>query len=200
MLARIVRGRPSVHSAYHYDAPMEERTLSSTHPWTGRRIRVRVDEVERSDGHRTTREIVEHPGAVAILAWDGERVAMVRQWRHAPGEVLLEIPAGTLEPDEEPAVTARRELAEEVGLSAANWENGPTFFTAPGFCDERMHLYLATDLSDSPADADPDEMLEPTWMTLPDALSAIDEGRIRDAKTIAGIGWLARRLPTPEST
>jgi ADP-ribose pyrophosphatase len=91
---------------------MDERTLSTTHPWTGKRIRVRVDEVERSDGHRTIREIVEHPGAVAILAWDGERLAMVRQWRHATGQVLLEIPAGTLEPDEPPAETARRELDE----------------------------------------------------------------------------------------
>jgi ADP-ribose pyrophosphatase len=179
---------------------MEERTLSSSHPWSGRRIRVRVDEVERSDGHRTTREIVEHPGAVAILAWDGERLAMVRQWRHAAGQVLLEIPAGTLEPDEEPVVTARRELAEEVGLSAATWEAGPEFFTAPGFCDERMHLYLATGLSKSAADADPDELLEPDWMTLPDALGAIDDGRIRDAKTITGVGWLARRLPTPGAT
>ena len=180
--------------------PMEERTLSSTHPWIGRRIRVRVDEVERADGHRTTREIVEHPGAVGIVAWDGERLAMVRQWRHAPGEVLLELPAGTLEPDEEPLATARRELAEEVGLSAAHWEDGPIFFTAPGFCDERMHLYLATDLADSQAGADPDEVLEPSWMTLADALVAIDDGRIRDAKTIAGIGWLARRLPAPETT
>jgi ADP-ribose pyrophosphatase len=183
-----------------YHAAMEERTLSITHPWSGRRIRVRVDEVERADGHRTTREIVEHPGAVAILAWDGDRLAMVRQWRHAPGEVLLEIPAGTLEPDEGPMATARRELAEEVGLSAAHWEDGPTFFTAPGFCDERMHLYLATGLSESPGDADPDELLEPTWMTLPDALAAIDDGRIRDAKTFAGIGWLARRLPTSGMT
>jgi len=179
---------------------MEERTLSSSHPWSGRRIRVRVDEVERSDGHRTSREIVEHPGAVAILAWDGERLAMVRQWRHATGTILLEIPAGTLEPDEEPRVTAGRELAEEVGLSAATWEAGPEFFTAPGFCDERMHLYLATGLSASRADADPDELLEPDWMTLPDALAAIDDGRIRDAKTIAGVSWLARRLPTLRTT
>ena len=179
---------------------MEERTLSSSHPWSGRRIRVRVDEVERSDGHRTSREIIEHPGAVAILAWDGERLAMVRQWRHATGTILLEIPAGTLEPDEEPRVTAGRELAEEVGLSAATWEAGPEFFTAPGFCDERMHLYLATGLSESRADADPDELLEPDWMTLPDALAAIDDGRIRDAKTIAGVSWLARRLPTLRTT
>ena len=179
---------------------MEERTLATTHPWIGRRIRVRVDEVERSDGHRTTREIVEHPGAVAILAWDGERVAMVRQWRHATGEVLLEIPAGTREPDEPPLVTAERELAEEAGLAAARWEEGPRFFTAPGFCDELMHLYLATGLTPASAEADADELLEADWMSLSDALAAIDDGRVRDAKTIAGVGWLARRLPTHPDT
>lgn len=173
---------------------MEERTLSSRHAWEGRRISVRLDEVERSDGHRTTREIVEHPGAVAMLAWDGERLAMVRQWRHATGEVLLEIPAGTLEPDEPPAETARRELAEESGLAAERWEAGPQFYTAPGFCDELMHLYLATHLRDASGEADADEVLEPLWMTLDEALAAIDEGQIRDAKTIAGVEWLARRL------
>ena len=176
---------------------MEERTLSSTHPWTGRRIRVRVDEVERSDSHRTTREVVEHPGAVAILAWDGARVAMVRQWRHATGQVLLEIPAGTLEPGEAPLATARRELAEEVGLAAANWADGPRFYTAPGFCDELMHVFLATELADALGQADDDEQLEPSWMTLEDALKAIDDGRVIDAKSIAAIGWLARRLPLP---
>jgi len=153
-----------------------------------------VDEVERSDGHRTTREIIEHPGAVAMLAWDGARLAMVRQWRHATGQVLLEIPAGTLEPGEPPADTARRELAEEVGLAATTWVEGPRFFTAPGFCTELMHLYLATDLTDATAEADADELLEPAWLTLPDALAAVDDGRIADAKSIVGIGWLARRL------
>lgn len=176
---------------------MEERTLASSHPWTGRRIRIRVDEVERSDGHRTIREVVEHPGAVAIVAWDGERLAMVRQWRHATGEVLLEIPAGTLEPDEPPLETARRELTEEVGLAAARWETGPRFYTAPGFCDEVMQLYLATDVTESVAAADEDEVLEPSWMTLADAQAAVDDGTIRDAKSIVGIGWLARRLPLP---
>lgn len=173
---------------------MEERTLESSRPWTGRRIGVRVDTVKRSDGHRTTREIVEHPGAVAILAWDGERIAMVRQWRHATAQVLLEIPAGTLEPDEPPAETARRELAEEVGLAANDWLEGPKFYTAPGFCDERMHLYLATDLHEASAEADADEVLEPDWLTLADAIAACDDGRIADAKTLAGIGWLARQL------
>ena len=173
---------------------MEERTLSSARVWTGRRIGVRVDEVERSDGHRTTREIVEHPGAVAMLAWDGDRLALVRQWRHATGQVLLEIPAGTLEPGEQPAETARRELAEEVGLAAATWVEGPRFYTAPGFCTELMHLYLATGLAEASADADADELLEPSWLALPDALASIDDGRIIDAKSIVGIGWLARRL------
>jgi ADP-ribose pyrophosphatase len=173
---------------------MEERTLSTERPWTGRRIAVRIDEIERSDGHRTTRDVVEHPGAVAMLAWDGERLAMVRQWRHATGGLLLEIPAGTLEPGEPPAETARRELAEEVGLAAGTWDAGPQFYTAPGFCTELMHLYLATDLRDAPGEADADELLEPLWMTLDEALAAIDGGRIRDGKTIAGVEWLARRL------
>ena len=176
--------------------PMEERTLSSTRAWEGHTIRVRVDVVERHDGRRTTRDVVEHPGAVAILAWDGERMAMVRQWRHATGQELLEIPAGTLEPDEPPDETARRELAEEVGLAAAAWVTGPRFYTAPGFCDELMHLYLATDLSDTSAAHDDDEEIEASWMTLADALAAIDDGRIMDAKTIAGVSWLARRLPS----
>ena len=174
---------------------MDERTLRSTRPWTGRRIRVRVDEVVRADGHRGTREIVEHPGAVGILAWDGERLAMVRQWRHATGSALLEIPAGTLEPAEPPLETARRELAEEVGLAAASWEQGPRFYTAPGFCTELMHLYLATDLVEAAADADDDEQIEASWMTLSEAFAAASDGRIVDAKTLVGIGWLARRLP-----
>jgi ADP-ribose pyrophosphatase len=173
---------------------MEERTIGSTRPWGGRAIRLRVDEVELDDGRRTTREIVEHPGAVAILAWDGERLAMVRQWRHATGQALLEIPAGTLEPNEEPEATARRELAEEVGLEAATWVAGPRFYTAPGFCTELMHVFLATDLSETDAGGDEDEELEPSWMTLADAVAAIDDGRIIDAKTMAGVGWLGRRV------
>lgn len=173
---------------------MEERTLGSTEIWRGHTIRVRVDEVERPDGRRTTRDVVVHPGAVAILAWDGARLAVVRQWRQATGEVLLEIPAGTLEPDEPAEETARRELAEEAGLSAAGWEAGPRFYTAPGFCTELMHLFLATDLGTATAARDEDESLEPGWLTLDEALAAVDDGRFRDAKSIAGVLWLARRL------
>ncbi len=157
-------------------------------------IRVRIDDVVRDDGHRTTREIVEHPGAVAIVAWDGERLAMVRQWRHATGRALLEVPAGTLEPDEPPLETARRELAEEVGCAAADWTKGPGFFTAPGFCDERMHLYLARGLTESIADADAYSQLAVPWLPLSDVVAAIDDGRIEDAKTIVAVAWLPRLL------
>ena len=173
---------------------MAERTTSTRRAFEGRVISVRVDEVTLESGRQSTREVVEHPGAVAILAWDGERLAMVRQWRHATGRALLEIPAGTLEPGEEPPATARRELAEEVGLAASTWVEGPSFYTAPGFCTELMHLYLATDLTDASAAADDDEELEPSWLSLPEALASIDDGTVADAKTISGILWLARRL------
>jgi ADP-ribose pyrophosphatase len=173
---------------------MAERTVNSTRAYEGKLVSLRVDEVVLDEGSHTTREVVEHPGAVAILAWDGERLAAVRQWRHAVGAELLEIPAGTLNPGEKPLATAARELAEESGLAAARWEEGPRFFTAPGFCTEELRLFLATDLTDAESLADADEVIERTHMTLAEALAAIEEGTIVDAKSIAGIYWLARRI------
>lgn len=148
----------------------------------------------RADGGRATREIVEHPGAVAVVAWDGARIAMVRQWRHAAGQTLLEIPAGTTEPDEEPMATARRELAEEMGIGARSWIAGPSFFTAPGFCTERLSLFLASDLHPDETPPPDDERIERSWLALDAALAAVDRGKIVDAKSIAGILWLARRV------
>jgi ADP-ribose pyrophosphatase len=174
---------------------MEERTVNSRRVFDGRLISVRVDEVELADGRRTRREIVEHPGAVVIAAWDGERLATVRQWRHPAGAELLELPAGTLDPGETPLATAARELAEECGLAAGSWLEGPRFYSAPGFCTELLHSFVATDLVEAPSIADADEELETGWLTLPEALAAIDEGRVMDPKSIALIGWLARRLP-----
>jgi ADP-ribose pyrophosphatase len=175
---------------------MEERTIDTRRHYEGRVVSLRVDEVELADGRRTTREIVEHPGAVAILAWDGARLALVRQWRHAADAELLEVPAGTLdEADDSSLATARRELAEECALAARNWEAGPTFFTAPGFCTELMHTFLATGIEPAASveHAD-DEAIETTWLSLADALAACDDGTIRDAKSLTAIGWLARRL------
>ena len=97
---------------------MPERTIESRRAFDGRLLNVRVDEVETDDGRRSTREIVEHPGAVAILAWDGRALTLVRQWRHAAGRDLLELPGGTLDPGESPLQTARRELSEETGRVA----------------------------------------------------------------------------------
>ncbi len=171
-----------------------ERVLGSKRAFEGKLISVRVDEVELRSGRRATREVVEHPGAVAILPWDGERLTLVRQWRHPTRGELLEIPAGTLEPDEPPAATARRELAEECGLAAATWQEGPRFWTAPGFCDELMHLFLATGLSAAAGEPAEDEGISVERLTLAEALAAIEDGRISDAKSMVGISWLARRL------
>jgi len=172
---------------------MPERTVSSRRAFSGRLLSLRVDEVELESGRRATREVVEHPGAVAILAWDGERLATVRQWRQAAAADLLEIPAGTREPGESPLESAERELAEECGLRAGRWEEGPSFFTAPGFSTELLTLFLATNLSAVEVAPPEDEALERSWLTLADALEAIDDGRIRDAKSLVGILWLARR-------
>lgn len=174
--------------------PMPERTLSSRIAYGGRLLALRVDEVELETGRRAVREVVEHPGAVAILAFDGERLAMVRQWRQAAGAELLEIPAGTLEPGEAPLLTARRELAEESGLEAARWVEGPSFYTAPGFSTELLTLFLATDLHIVETEAPDDEALERSWLPLAEAVAAIEAGIIRDAKSLVGILWLARRL------
>jgi ADP-ribose pyrophosphatase len=173
---------------------MPERTVSSRVAFTGRLLSLRVDEVELESGKHATREVVEHPGAVAILAWDGERLAAVSQWRQAAGAELLELPAGTLEPGEAPPHTAQRELAEECGLTATRWEEGPAFYTAPGFSTELLTLFLATDLQAVEVAAPEDEALERSWLTLADALTAIDDGRIRDAKSLVGILWLNDRI------
>ena len=167
----------------------------------GRYLTFRVDTIERADGSRGTRDIVGHPGAVAILAIDDEdRVLLVRQFRVAIGEVLLEVPAGTLDvlPDgsiEDPEVAAPRELEEETGMRAASWRLIARFWTAPGFASELMHLYLATDLR--PADGerlgpDEDEHLLLERMPWRDAVAAAERGELRDAKSILALLWLAR--------
>lgn len=178
---------------------MPERTLSSRRAFSGRLLSLRVDEVELDSGRHATREVVEHPGAVAILAWDGERLAAVRQWRQAADAELLEIPAGTLEPGESPIVTAQRELAEECGVTAARWEIGPSFYTAPGFSTELLTLFLATELNPVEAEPPEDEALERSWLTLSEALAAVNDGRIRDAKSLVGILWLDQRLGGPRA-
>jgi ADP-ribose pyrophosphatase len=162
-----------------------------------------VDTIERTDGSRGTREIAGHPGAVAILAIDDEdRVLLVRQYRVAVGEALLEVPAGTLDVAddgsiEDPGLAAPRELEEETGMRAGSWRLIARFYTAPGFASELMHLYLATDLR--PADGgrltpDEDEHLLVERMPWRDAVAAAERGDLRDGKTLVALLWLARLL------
>jgi ADP-ribose pyrophosphatase len=144
---------------------------------------------------------------VAILALDADgRVALVRQWRLAADAALLEIPAGGLDPafdgsKEDPGLAARRELEEETGMRAGSWRKLGAFYSAPGFTDELMHLYLATDLSPAGDDGrlgpDEDERLILEWRPWQDAVAAAENGEIRDAKSIVGLFWLARVMATP---
>ncbi|NSW58384.1 MAG: NUDIX hydrolase [Armatimonadetes bacterium] len=165
-----------------------EHVVTSERAFEGKLVKVRVDQVRLPDGRDARREVVEHPGAVAIVpVLPGPRVVLVRQWRHAAGEVLLEIPAGTLEPDEEPVVCARRELAEETRLRAGQLRPLITFFTTPGFTEEKLYTFLATDLASSEGEADEDEFICCEDVDWDEAVAMCLDGRIHDAKTIAAI-------------
>jgi 8-oxo-dGTP pyrophosphatase MutT (NUDIX family) len=165
-----------------------ERVGSET-VWRGRIATVRVDRFRYPDGEEAQREIVAHPGAVAIVAHDGERLYLVRQPREPVGEPeLLELPAGKLDEDgETPLDTAKRELAEEIGKGAKTWRHLTTFYTSPGFADEECHVYLATDLYDERAVAEDTERIE--VVTVP--LAELDDviRACHDAKSLAGLLW-----------
>lgn len=168
------------------DSPYE--VTASDRPFQGRRMSVRVDEVRLQDGTEVVRETVEHPGAVAIVPVlaDGS-VVLIRQWRHAVGGELLEIPAGTLEPGEDPADCARRELVEETGFEAGRIEPVVSFYTSPGILDEKLHVFLARDLRPAAMDLDEGEVIEPVTVPWAEALAMCRDGRVEDAKTLVGL-------------
>src|SRR4051812_34817620 len=129
--------------------------------WSGRIASVRNDRFRHDDGEVVDREIVSHPGAVAVVAHDGEHLWLVRQPREAVEDYLLELPAGKLDEEgEDPLATAKRELAEEIGKAAKTWSHLTTFYASPGFSDEQIHVYLATDLYDEQAHTDEIERIE----------------------------------------
>ncbi len=172
---------------------LEEREIHA-----GRVVRLTESVFATPGGGRMTRDVVHHRGAVAVVAVDGDDlVLLLRQYRTPVEGELLEIPAGTRDVDgEDPAGTARRELAEEAGLACDSLEELGMFFNSPGFCDELSHLFLATGLSPVPRQPDG---AEEEWMTiqrvsLDEAAAMIDRGEIRDAKTIIGVLLARRRL------
>lgn len=172
-----------------------EKTIGSKVIFSGKIINVQVDTVKLPDGRKSTREIVKHAEAVAILAVDEEEnIYLVRQYRKPVEETLLEIPAGLLEANEDILSCAHRELAEETGLRAKNMEKILSYYSAPGFTDEKIHLFLASNLSEGEQDLDPDELLEALCIPLTQAYEMIKTGVIVDGKSIIGIQYLYNKL------
>jgi ADP-ribose pyrophosphatase len=156
--------------------------------WSGRIASVRNDRFRHDDGEVVDREIVSHPGAVAVVAHDGEYLWLVKQPREAVGDYLLELPAGKLDEEgEDVLATAKRELAEEIGKAANNWEHLTTFWASPGFSDEKIHVYLATDLYDEHAHTDEVERIEIVKVPLGEIDDVIRSNA--DSKTLVGLLW-----------
>ncbi|MGI6453372.1 MAG: NUDIX domain-containing protein [Syntrophomonadaceae bacterium] len=174
---------------------LKEKTIASEVIFSGRVIKLRVDQVRLPNGKTSTREIIDHPGAVAIVALDEQhQVWLVRQYRKAVNRALLEIPAGTLDKDEEPLACARRELEEETGLKARQWQEILSYYSAPGFCNEKLHLFLAQDLYSGKACPDHDEFVEPVKMPLKEAYEAVLNNLIMDGKSIIGLQYAYFRI------
>ena len=167
---------------------MSFERVESEEVWRGRIASVRNDRFRHDDGEIVDREIISHPGAVAVVAHDGEHLWLVRQPREAVDQYLLELPAGKLDEEgEDVLATAKRELAEEVGKAANNWRHLTTFYASPGFSDEQIHVYLATDLYDEQAHTDEIERIEIVKVPLSDLDTVIRENA--DSKTLVGLLW-----------
>ena len=165
------------------DKPLP-RVVDTRTVYAGKVVSLRVEQITLPDGRTATREVVEHPGAVVVAAVDaGGNVVLVSQYRHPLRDYLLELPAGGLESGEDPAHASKRELREEVGLDAKTWVHLGHFYSSPGFANERLEAFLATDLTEVGADPDDDEDLEVVALPLADLLDHPE--RIFDAKTLA---------------
>jgi len=165
-----------------------EATVASQRVYEGRLVNLRVDTVRLENGRLTEREIVEHPGAVAVVALDeDDNAILVRQFRKAAEKKLLEIPAGTLEAGEEPIACARRELKEETGYRAECLEQVGGLYPSPGFCTEYIRLYLATGLKKGHSAPGDDEAIETIKVPLSDIPAMVSRGEICDGKSIAGL-------------
>src|SRR5882724_6109564 len=168
--------------------------LSSTEVFAGRVFSVSVDAIHEGD-KTYQREVVHHPGsAVIVPVFDDGTIALVRQYRHPAVRYLLEAPAGTLRRGEAPEEGAKRELEEELGVVSGRLEKLSEFFVSPGFCGEKMWIYLATELTETKQQLDDDEILAVVRIPFSQALSMITTGEIEDAKTIIGVMLAAPRV------
>ncbi len=179
--------RSNNQSKHQPNPALDEVTLSTEPIFDGKVIRVQVDTVRLPNGETGKREIVRHNGAVAVLAIHNDRMIVVDQYRQPLGRTQIEIPAGKLEPGEDPADAIARELKEETGYTAKELKLLYSFYTSPGFADELIHLYLADELEQGEAQLDEDEFLEMSAITLEEAYEQIRAGRISDAKTIMAV-------------
>jgi ADP-ribose pyrophosphatase len=174
---------------------MSETQIGTKRIYEGRVINLRVDTVRFEDGTEGKREVIEHNGAVAIVALtDANEVKLVTQFRTPTGKELLEIPAGSINTGEDPLTCAHREIVEEISLAAAKMERLFAMYVAPGYSSEKITMFLATELSPQFAKGDEDEFIKVSTVPIDDALGMIDRGEIEDAKSIAGLFAVARRL------
>ncbi len=166
----------------------EEKTVSSRLVYDGRVVRLRVDTVQVTNGRETTREIVEHGNCVAVIAVDdSDNLLLVKQFRKSVEKELLEIPAGGIEPGEDPEIAVRRELQEEIGYLPKKLERLGGFYSTPGYCTEYLYLYLATDLTPSQLYAEDTESIKLISVPISQIPNLIASGAICDAKSIAGL-------------
>jgi ADP-ribose pyrophosphatase len=174
-----------------------EPRLSSRRVYTGRILNLDVDRVRFPDGNEGELEMIRHPGASAVIpfltdpAGDDPQVLLIRQYRYAAEGFLYEIPAGRLDPDEEPQHCAHRELLEETGCTASRVEFLTTTYTTPGFTDERIHLFMATGLTRGASQLEHDEFIEVVTRPLSEVLLMVERGEITDAKSIVAILFVA---------
>ena len=174
----------------------EEKTIKTEQIFDGKVLSLRVDDVELPNGKHSKRELIKHPGAVAVIAiTDENKIVMVEQYRKALEQSIIEIPAGKLEPGEAPSVTVARELEEETGYVSGKMEHIISFYTSPGFADEIVHLYIATELKkkENSAACDEDEFVEVIEISLEEAQQYIKEQRIYDVKTAYAVQYLQLR-------
>lgn len=177
---------------------MNEKIVSTKRLYSGRIVTLDLSEVELSDGQHQMREIIRHPGATAVVALDDQnRVLLVRQFRSAAAQIMSEIPAGVLNIGENPQEAAIRELQEETGYKPGKIEPLGGFYAAPGYTTEYIHLFVATQLVESPLPPDEDEFIEVQRVPLEDAVAMIEHREIEDAKTIIALLMYARRVHLP---